>query len=308
MNKFDKKLSGHKDIISKEASTTKSVIIRMDQIDENEKNERIFNMRGIQELADFIKQEGFYQPIVVFQKEDGRYEILMGHRKFRAKKLLGENTIDAIVQVAPKSEGERVFRLIFDNINARVLTPMDMARAMNEIRSVWIPEQREKGAVSGDTKDILAEMFHTSPSKVSRTLRLINLIEPLQEKIDSGTLSVDAALALLQDENRDVKGLQEFVDDIIGEKENEQEQFSKVDMQKLINSFKNQGANEEKSKTNEIKPEVVVSKMKFIKGVGTLRNIINARHEDGFILEADEVEELENLKHQITEMIDKYKK
>ena len=125
------------------------VNLEMSLIDENPKNEKIFNMSKIDDLAKYIKEKGFYQPILVFQKENGRYEIIAGHRKYRAKKLNGDRTIPAVVKQAPKTEGERSYQLIMDNMQSRTLTPIDTARSMKELSETWIQEQREAGNLTG---------------------------------------------------------------------------------------------------------------------------------------------------------------
>lgn len=305
-NAFDKKLSRQRDIMAINNSSCITTVLKISDIDENPRNEFIFNMRGIENLAEFIKKEGFYQPIVVFQKDDGRYEIIAGHRKFRAKKLNGDKTIDAIIKKKPASEGEKAYQIIFDNINARVLTPLDMARAMEEIKNTWIPEQKEKGELSGDTKDILANLFNISSSKVSRTLRLLNLSRELQDKVDQDILAVDAALVLLQDDNLHLDGLQDFVNTLIDEQmktEGDKLSITKTTVMKMVSNFK---LEHEKDENGSDKPPKVVTKKKFMKVANSFHQIFSYEKDDEFILEDKELETLQKLKEEIDLLIQKH--
>ena len=76
------------------------------------KNDRtIFDESGLRELADSIKEHGLIQPITVRYAEDCKeFEIIAGERRFRACKLLGWQTIPAIITVL-KDEATSFFNI-----------------------------------------------------------------------------------------------------------------------------------------------------------------------------------------------------
>ena len=260
------------------------VNLEMSLIDENPKNEKIFNMSKIDDLAKYIKEKGFYQPILVFQKENGRYEIIAGHRKYRAKKLNGDRTIPAVVKQAPKTEGERSYQLIMDNMQSRTLTPIDTARSMKELSETWIQEQREAGNLTGKKKDILAEIFHCSAAKVSRLLRLLQLDDSMQALIADGIISVDAKHVL--------QGINKI-------RENDSEAIiTKKDIEKLVACYKTVDAG--KIDSTEEKGKTVNPKATFRK---ITKNIENISELEGYELTEDDRETLKTLAEKIDHLL-----
>ena len=276
------------------------VNLEMSLIDENPKNEKIFNMSKIDDLAKYIKEKGFYQPILVFQKENGRYEIIAGHRKYRAKKLNGDRTIPAVVKQAPKTEGERSYQLIMDNMQARTLTPIDTARSMKELSETWIQEQREAGNLTGKKKDILAEIFHCSAAKVSRLLRLLQLDDSMQALIADGIISVDAVSPLYPAEGDPNAALQKHVLQGINKiRENDSEAIiTKKDIEKLVACYKTVDAG--KIDSTEEKGKTVNPKATFRK---ITKNIENISELEGYELTEDDRETLKTLAEKIDHLL-----
>ena len=158
--------------------------IPLSDIDENPDNQKIFSMSGIEALARNIQDNGFQGAILVFKKPDGRYEISSGHRRFRAVKSLGMDTIPCIVSEMP-DDIQRSMALIDSNIHNRDMTPMDKARAMDYYQDI-LRQMDEKLQESGDEKpkgrmiERIAEYFDTSKNEVSRYLALLKLSSDLQ--------------------------------------------------------------------------------------------------------------------------------
>lgn len=168
--------------------TAENVVISidMDLIDENPSNEKIFNMGGIEELSDYINEHGFDQPIGLREKGDGRYEIVFGHRRFRAKRKSGSKRIDAIVR-GYRDDIEVMETLIYSNLLGRNFGPMDYARAFRTLVDETLAARRERGEVLGDSNIYIAKKIGMSVSKVDRYLRLTKLIPPLQAKLERET-------------------------------------------------------------------------------------------------------------------------
>lgn len=298
IQKFNKTAS----LIGQNTATCMPTILNISEIDENPKNEQLFNMGGIPELAEYIKKEGLYQPIVVFQKNDGRYEVIAGHRKLRASIQNGVTTIEAVIRQPPKSEGERSYRVIFDNMNSRTMTPIDIARCMNEIKETWIPEQRNAGIIEkGNTKDILADLFKMSPAKVSRLLRLLTLSSGIQDKIADSTLSPDAVTPIL-DEDENVRSVIEpIICQYIEQKRSDDPEceFTKADIKKIVENYKKNDnvENKDTNKQSEFNKQVSTT----LKSVKKLLKVKNNSKEE---LDDAAVQELNELKKMIEDLLD----
>lgn len=162
------------------------VNLPIELIDEHPDNETVFNMDFIAELAE-VMADGYYGAIEVYQKDDGRYEILSGHRRFRARKLNGEKTIPAIISEKP-SEIERAKRLILSNIHNRVLTPLDYARCIEYyIDHVLVPS-----GFKGDKTKECSKVFMKSTTHIKRYLALNKMIPEIKELLITTTFPFTA--------------------------------------------------------------------------------------------------------------------
>ena len=77
-------------------------LIPLDKIDDSEFNVGM-PMDNIQDLADSIRQYGLLEPVILYDKQDGRYELNSGHRRCRAMRFIGGTEIEAIVKPMPKN-------------------------------------------------------------------------------------------------------------------------------------------------------------------------------------------------------------
>ncbi len=151
--------------------------ISLDQIDYNPKNTSIFNMGEIERLASRIKEEGYNDPILVFKKDNGRYEILSGHRRYEAMKYLGEKTIPSNIITEMLTDSQKDLILLSSNIANRKLAPLDMARAIEFYKGILDRDPSFKG----NKKAATAEYFGITQSNVQRYSVLLKLIPELQE-------------------------------------------------------------------------------------------------------------------------------
>ncbi len=179
----------------KELNSKTIINIPLSEIDENEDNEKIFNMTEIKALAKNIKEEGFIGAIEVYEKEDGRYEICSGHRRYRAMLMLNEETIPAIVSPMP-SDLKKRRTLISSNINIREMSAMDIARALEyHYQTLMLEDSKnkkkstsEKYRSSENRLEVLSEYFNLSVMSVTRYLKLNKLMPDLQTYISEGKI------------------------------------------------------------------------------------------------------------------------
>lgn len=88
--------------------------------------------RQIEELASSIKEFGLQQPITVtIKNENGKYVIIQGERRWRACKLAGLKTIDAIIRETPSDDIQRSFIQLTENIQRDDMDPIEIGKAIH---------------------------------------------------------------------------------------------------------------------------------------------------------------------------------
>jgi ParB family chromosome partitioning protein len=159
--------------------------VSIDSISPNPKQPRtVFNEEAMAELVASIKEIGILQPPVVRQTSPGRYELVMGERRFRAAKLAGLRSIPVIIRQTPDSELLR--EALIENIHRSQLNPLEEAAAYTQLLEDF-----------NCTHDELAHKLGRSRPLISNTMRLLNLPASVQARVASGVISAGHARALL---------------------------------------------------------------------------------------------------------------
>ena len=159
--------------------------INIDQIVANAKQPRThFENEKIQELSVSIRQNGLLQPIVV-RPYDGKYQIVVGERRYRACCLAGIGEIPCIIQ--DYNEEETATVAIVENIQRENLSPIEEALAYQQLL---------------DTQDItqeeLAKKVGKKQSTIANKLRLLQLSISVQEAVKRKDITERHARALLK--------------------------------------------------------------------------------------------------------------
>ena len=163
--------------------------VSVDSISPNPKQPRtVFNEEAMAELVASIKEIGILQPPVVRQTSAGRYELIMGERRFRAAKLAGLRSIPVIIRQTPDNELLR--EALIENIHRSQLNPLEEAAAYTQLLQDF-----------NCTHDELAQKLGRSRPLISNTMRLLNLPASVQSRVASGIISAGHARALLGLEN-----------------------------------------------------------------------------------------------------------
>lgn len=204
-----------------------AVDLRLDKIDENPDNRQIFNMEEVERLAHTIDEDGFSGAIEVYQKDDGRYEISAGHRRYNAMKLLGKDTIPAIIKPMPDVVTKRK-KLVKSNIHNRNMYPMDWARSIDYARETYYMQDAQERGIAYPPSDgkryypklnvmeLLEEDFGMKRAQISKYLSLLSLIPEMIQMIEEGKV-VWSALVGMSNETVEVQkkiyeGLAELYD------------------------------------------------------------------------------------------------
>lgn len=143
-----------------------------------------FDEEALNELIASIKEIGILQPPVVRKVSEGRYELIMGERRFRAAKAAGLTTIPVIIRKTPDNELLR--EALIENIHRSQLNPLEEAAAYAGLLDDF-----------GCTHDELATKLGRSRPLISNMLRLLNLPASVQRKVAAGVISAGHARALL---------------------------------------------------------------------------------------------------------------
>jgi ParB family chromosome partitioning protein len=159
--------------------------VSVDSMSPNPKQPRtVFNEEAMAELVASIKEIGILQPPVVRQTSPGRYELIMGERRFRAAKLAGLRSIPVIIRQTPDNELLR--EALIENIHRSQLNPLEEAAAYTQLLQDF-----------NCTHDELALKLGRSRPLISNTMRLLNLPASVQSRVASGVISAGHARALL---------------------------------------------------------------------------------------------------------------
>jgi len=145
---------------------------------------RTFDEDALDELAESIKQVGLLQPVVVRAVGSGRYELVMGERRWRAAQRAGLTEIGAIVK---QTQDDDLLRdALIENLHRQQLDPLEEAAAYQQLLDDF-----------GATHEELARKIGRSRPHISNTLRLLNLPPAVQKRVAAGVLSAGHARALL---------------------------------------------------------------------------------------------------------------
>ena len=154
-------------------------------ISPNPKQPRIvFDEAALKELMVSIKEIGILQPPVVREVSGGRYELIMGERRYRAAKAVGLKTIPVIIRQTPDNELLR--EALIENIHRSQLNPLEEGAAYAQLLSDF-----------NCTHEELAIKLGRSRPHLSNTMRLLSLPPTVQNRVALGIISAGHARALL---------------------------------------------------------------------------------------------------------------
>jgi ParB family transcriptional regulator, chromosome partitioning protein len=154
---------------------------------------QVFDDETLAELAHSIREFGLLQPIVVRplpaepaigQPGTGRYELIMGERRWRAARQAGLDRIPAIVRGA--ADDAMLRDALLENIHRVQLNPLEEAAAYQQLLEDF-----------GVTHEQLASRIGRSRPVITNTIRLLKLPVAVQRRVAAGVLSAGHARALL---------------------------------------------------------------------------------------------------------------
>jgi ParB family chromosome partitioning protein len=150
----------------------------------SEQPRRDFSHQALEDLVASIKEQGVIQPVVVTEKMDGGYELIVGERRFRAAQIAGLENIPAIVRSATAQQ--KLELALIENIQRQNLNPIEEAFAYQRLLDEFNLKQEEVAQKVGKARATIANL-----------VRLLDLPDVVQKALADGALSVGQAKALL---------------------------------------------------------------------------------------------------------------
>jgi ParB family transcriptional regulator, chromosome partitioning protein len=178
-------------VIPQDITTPSGVVVAdrneidINLISPNPKQPRtVFDEQELTELALSIKEVGLLQPPVVRSIGNGKFQLIMGERRYRASKLAGLKSIPVIIRQTPDDQLLR--EALVENIHRSQLNPLEEGAAYQQLLNDF-----------GYTHDELADRLGKSRPAITNTMRLLNLPASVQRRVAAGVLSAGHARALL---------------------------------------------------------------------------------------------------------------
>lgn len=160
---------------------------------------RVLDDEDMQNLMESIKDRGVITPAMVRKKDDGRYEMISGHRRKHASERLGLETLRC--EVVEVSRDEAIILMVDSNTQRSVILPCDKGRAY-KMKLEAIKRQGQRTDLTsrpvGEKLSVaeLAEDAEDSERQIHRYIRLTYLVDELQDFVDKGQMKMRPAVEL----------------------------------------------------------------------------------------------------------------
>lgn len=152
------------------------------------------------QLVESVKERGVITPITLRQKEDGRYEIVSGHRRRKACELAGLATVPA--EIKELTRDEAIILMVESNLQRSTILPSEKAFSYKMRLEAMKRQGQRTDLTSGpagqklDSRDELASATNDSGRQIQRYIRLTELIPDLLTMVDEGRIALRPAVEL----------------------------------------------------------------------------------------------------------------
>jgi len=155
------------------------------------------------QLVESVKERGIITPVILRKKEDGRYEMVSGHRRMKACELAGLETVKADVQNLTRDEA--IVLMVESNLQRSTILPSEKAKAY-KMRLEAMKRQGQRTDLTyrpvGDklenrrAGEVLGESVGESERQIQRYIRLTELVPGLVNLVDEGRIAMRPAVEL----------------------------------------------------------------------------------------------------------------
>lgn len=150
-------------------------------------------------LVDSIRENGILNPVIVRPDQSGNYEMISGHRRLHAAKIVGLKKVPAIVK--EMSDDEAIIKMVDANIQREEILPSERAFSFKMKMEAMSRQGQRNDLTSGQnvpklTSDVIGEENGMSGRQVKRYIRLTELIPELLECTDNKKIGLVMAVDL----------------------------------------------------------------------------------------------------------------
>lgn len=155
-------------------------------------------------LVQSVKERGIITPVTLRQKEDGRYEIVSGHRRKKACEFAGLETVKS--EIKELTRDEAIILMVESNLQRSTILPSEKAFSYKMRLEAMKRQQGERTDLtsaplgqkldSKTSRELLAEKSADSNTQIQRYIRLTELIPDLLNMVDEGRIAFRPAVEL----------------------------------------------------------------------------------------------------------------
>lgn len=152
------------------------------------------------QLIQSVKERGVLTPITLRTKEDGRYEVVSGHRRKKACELAGLETVRA--EIKDLTRDEAIVLMVESNYQRSSILPSEKAFAYKmRLEAMKRQGQRTDLTLSPletklRTSEVIAQASGDSRAQVDRYIRLTEIVPALLDMVDEGKIAFRPAVEL----------------------------------------------------------------------------------------------------------------
>ena len=209
VQKIDLGLTGYDELFMNDAERKENKLPRIYDISLSEIDDfpdhpfKVKLDEDMDQLVQSIKERGIITPVTLRPKEDGRYEIVSGHRRKKACELAGFDTVKA--EVREMTRDEAIILMVESNLQRSVILPSEKAFSY-KMRLEAMNRQGERADLTCSPMDnklkgvksaaLLKEETGDGQAQVYRYIRLTELIPELLDLVDEGRIAFRPAVEL----------------------------------------------------------------------------------------------------------------
>lgn len=209
VQKIDLGLTGYDELFMNDAERKENKLPRIYDIPLSEIDDfpdhpfKVKLDEDMDQLVQSIKERGIITPVTLRPKEDGRYEIVSGHRRKKACELAGFDTVKA--EVREMTRDEAIILMVESNLQRSTILPSEKAFSY-KMRLEAMNRQGQRTDLTCDpvghklqgmkSVEIVAESSPDSKTQVQRYIRLTELIPELLDLVDEGRIAFRPAVEL----------------------------------------------------------------------------------------------------------------
>ena len=208
--KIDLGLTGYDELFMNEAERKENKLPRIYDIPISEIDDfpdhpfKVKIDEDMDQLVQSIKERGIITPVTLRPKEDGRYEIVSGHRRKKACELAGFETVKA--EVREMTRDEAIILMVESNLQRSTILPSEKAFSYKMRLEAMKRQQGERTDLTSvpvgqklegkTSREIIAATSPDGNTQIQRYIRLTNLIPDILDMVDEGRIAFRPAVEL----------------------------------------------------------------------------------------------------------------